>query len=119
MSIYRKLWIAWSILGLGALGAILVAKELGVVITPRIWGLWAALGLGSFAILEGYGLIRREADDTFSELVWSLGTTRSIVIFACAWGIVVLTTGNVWPSFPAFALAWCGWHFWREGPYAS
>ncbi|HEX7099337.1 MAG TPA: hypothetical protein VF377_08840 [Acidimicrobiia bacterium] len=116
---HRKLWILWTIGGLGSLAAILVAGELGHPVSARTWALWALLGLGSFAVLEIHGLARPGEDDTFSELVWSLGTARSIVLFACAWGIFALATGNVWPSFGAFALAWCLWHFWKEGPYGE
>lgn len=118
MSIYRKLWIAWSIVGLGSLAGILAAQEVGVDVSG-VWWWWAGVALGWFAVAEIYGVIRRRRDDTFSELVWSLEETRSIVIAACLWGIVALVTGNVWPSFPAFALGWCAWHFWREGPYGD
>jgi hypothetical protein len=119
MTLWRKLWILWSVLGLGSLLAILVARELGATITPATWVAWAIPGLGSFAVLEVWGLFRRGKGDTFSEMIWDMRTARSLVVFACAWGAFALTTGNVWPSFGAFALAWCGWHFWREGPYAS
>lgn len=118
MSVYRKLWIAWSVGGLGSLFALLALQELGYPVSVRHWAVWAGLGLGSFTILEVWGLIREGNDDTFSDNVWALGTARSIVIAACLWGVVALLTGNVWPSFPAFALGWCAWHFWREGPYA-
>lgn len=119
VNIYRKLWIAWSIGGLGSLAALLVAQELGYPLSARHWWWWAAFGLGSFAVLEVHGIIRKEGGDTFSELVWSMDDQRSIVIFACLWGVVALVVGNVWPSFPAFVLGWCAWHFWREGPYGS
>lgn len=115
MSIWRKLWIAWSVFGLGSLGAALVAQEFGADLTG-FWIAWSILALGSFAVMEVHGIIRRGKQDTFSELVWSLEEQRSIAVFACLWGIVALTTGNVWPSFPAFALGWCGWHFAVEGP---
>lgn len=113
MSVYRKLWIAWSVLGLGSLAAVLVSQEFGVAVN---WWLWAALGLGSFAVLEVYGVVRRGGQDTFSELVWSLREQRSLAVVACLWGMFALFTGNVWPSFGAFALLWCAWHFYAEGP---
>lgn len=114
---YRRLWIAWSILGLGSLAAILTAQEFGADIGGAWWW-WAGLGLGSFAVLEVWGIVRRGPQDTFSETIWALGDQRSLAVFACAWGAVALVTGNVWPSFPAFALGWMGWHFWKEGPYS-
>lgn len=119
LSVWRKLWLAWTIAGLGTLFAMLVAQELGFVLTGRHWLMWAAPGLGSFAVLEIWGLIRKGEGDTFSSMIWDMRTARSLAVFACAWGAFALATGNVWPSFGAFALAWCGWHFWREGPYAE
>lgn len=119
MSLWRKLWIAWSIAGLGSLAVMLAFQAAGHRITPAGWVKWAVPALGSFAVLEIWGLIRKAKGDTFSEMVWDMRTARSIVLFACAWGMVALATGNIWPSFGVFALGWCLWHFWKEGPYAE
>lgn len=120
MTLWRKLWLAWSIVGLGSLFTLLTLQEFGVVVmTPAAWWRWVVPALVSFTVLEVWGLVRKAKGDTFSELIWDMRTARSIAVFACAWGAFALGTGNVWPSFGVFALAWCAWHFAFEGPYAE
>lgn len=114
---WRRLWLIWSVLGLGSLLILLFLQELNaLVVTAGIWWVWAAPALGSFAVLEIWALVDRRRGDTYSEQIWAMGDNRSIVVAACAWGAFALMTGDVWPSFGAFGLGWCAYHFWLEIP---